>query len=307
MIRQQAQRQWQALARHFLPLSTATRTPLSTASATTSTAPTEVCKSVLPSQQIGKGDRVVVLGSGWAGFQLVRAIVVCSREDDMLASGRWSCSKINDTFLSLGPFLPLIASLPRNISTGPGCQQEHAIDGNLTSESLCLYTALAVVGGWNVGMSVGSAQDEMRKIRPFSLMLPFSRSCLPNLSRRRCIQEPVRSHLGPHGSYVQAKARTLDPVSKTITCEAVDNEIFTLEYDKLVIAVGVKTNTFGIESISEREQSGDGIFFLKQLWHARAIRSNIIDSFEKASLPHMTDDERKSLLSFLVVGGGPTS
>ncbi len=67
--------------------------------------------------------------------------------------------------------------------------------------------------------------------------------------------------------------------SKTLVCESThDEENFAIRYDKLVIAVGVKTNTFGIESIVE----GDGIYFLKHLYHARMIRNNIIDSFEKA-------------------------
>lgn len=52
---------------------------------------------------------------------------------------------------------------------------------------------------------------------------------------------------------------------------------------------------------------GDGIYFLKHLYHARNIRNNIIDSFEKASIPGMSIEERKRLLSFVVVGGGPTS
>jgi len=67
----------------------------------------------------------------------------------------------------------------------------------------------------------------------------------------------------------------------------------------LVIAVGVKTNTFEIESIQE----GEGVYFLKHLYHARNIRNNIIDSFEKASIPGTSKEERERLLSFVVVGG----
>lgn len=114
----------------------------------------------------------------------------------------------------------------------------------------------------------------------------------------------IRTVLGPKGEYFQAKARALDTDNKRILCESVhDNEEFELEYDKLVISVGVKTNTFGIETIQE----GNGIYFLKHLFHARNIRNNIIDSFEKAEIPDMSDAERKRLLSFVVVGGGPTS
>ena len=49
------------------------------------------------------------------------------------------------------------------------------------------------------------------------------------------------------------------------------------------------------------------VFFLKQLEHARSIRNRIIECFERASNPFITDQERKRLLTFVVVGGGPTS
>jgi NADH dehydrogenase FAD-containing subunit len=106
---------------------------------------------------------------------------------------------------------------------------------------------------------------------------------------------------------LQAKARSLDVENQKVICEASNNEVFELDYDKLIIAVGVKTATFGIESIKEGQLKGDSIFFLKQLSHARSIRTNIIDSFEKAALPFINESERKRLLSFLIVGGGPTS
>ena len=46
---------------------------------------------------------------------------------------------------------------------------------------------------------------------------------------------------------------------------------------------------------------------MKQLSDARAIRSRIIECFERASYPGTTQAERARLLSFVVVGGGPTS
>jgi len=124
---------------------------------------------------------------------------------------------------------------------------------------------------------------------------------------RRCIQEPVRSHLGPKGSYVQAEATALDTENNKVICVSPYDDTFELEYDKLVIAVGFKNNTFGIKSIDEGQKKGDCIFFLKQLRHARAIRTHIIDSFEEAALPFLIPEEKRRLLSFLVVGGGPTS
>ena len=110
--------------------------------------------------------------------------------------------------------------------------------------------------------------------------------------------------LGPKGEFFQAKATKLDSEKKKVYCESIfDNQQFEIAYDKLVIAVGVKTNTFGIPSIQE----GNGVFFLKHLFHARGVRNHVIDSFEKASLPNVSDAERRRLLTFVVVGGGPTS
>jgi hypothetical protein len=64
----------------------------------------------------------------------------------------------------------------------------------------------------------------------------------------RAIQEPIRKVLGKNGNFVQAKAIALDPEEKSMVCESThDQEQFKLKYDKLVIAVGVKTNTFGID------------------------------------------------------------
>ncbi len=132
----------------------------------------------------------------------------------------------------------------------------------------------------------------------------------------RAIQEPVRTLAGLN--YTQAKALNIDFAKKVIQCKASytteglpeDSEStltrqFEVSYDKLVIAVGTKTNTFNIPGIEERE--GKNVFFFKQLLHARQVRNKIIDCFERASLPGTSEEERRILLNFVVVGGGPTS
>lgn len=45
---------------------------------------------------------------------------------------------------------------------------------------------------------------------------------------------------------------------------------------------------------------------MQEVEDAQKIRRNVVDSFEKASLPTLTDEERKKILHFVVVGGGPT-
>lgn len=134
----------------------------------------------------------------------------------------------------------------------------------------------------------------------------------------RCVQEPARTIEGVH--YHQAKATAIDFEGKAVSCLDVYRHYesgdlsFDLPYDKLVIAVGTKSNTFGIPGLASREEerSATGtdkanVFFLKQLEHARAIRHRIIECFERASSPFVSEAEKKRLLTFVVVGGGPTS
>ena len=70
-------------------------------------------------------------------------------------------------------------------------------------------------------------------------------------------------------------------------------------YDYLVVAAGGETNFFGNQSV---EQNG---FQLKSIEAAIALRNHLLKTFEEAS--HEADAEkRKALLTFVVVGGGPT-
>lgn len=167
-------------------------------------------------------------------------------------------------------------------------------------------------GGFNLALNMKSNKPpsettpEIRVISPSNhfVFTPLLPSTAVGTLEFRAIQEPIRKVLGTNGNFVQAKAIDVDPDEKTLICESThDQEKFKIQYEKLVIAVGVKTNTFGIKSIVE----GDGIYFLKHLYHARNIRNNIIDSFEKAAVPGTCEEERRRLLSFVVVGGGPTS
>lgn len=39
---------------------------------------------------------------------------------------------------------------------------------------------------------------------------------------------------------------------------------------------------------------------------AQKIRRSVIECFEKASLPSLSDEQKRKVLHFVVVGGGPT-
>lgn len=45
---------------------------------------------------------------------------------------------------------------------------------------------------------------------------------------------------------------------------------------------------------------------VQEIEDAQRIRRSVTDCFEKASLPSLSEEERKKKLHFVVVGGGPT-
>ncbi len=74
-----------------------------------------------------------------------------------------------------------------------------------------------------------------------------------------------------------------------------------MPYDKLVVAVGAYSQTFGIPGVREHAH------FLRDVSDARRIRLRVLSLFEAAAAPSVADDaERRRLLRFAVVGGGPT-
>jgi NADH dehydrogenase FAD-containing subunit len=106
---------------------------------------------------------------------------------------------------------------------------------------------------------------------------------------------------------LEGTATSIDTSSKTISCESVicdgnscEINDFTVEYDRLVVTVGAQTNTFGIPGVREYCN------FLKQVEDARRIRTAIVNCFERANLPDMSDEERVKNLTFAVIGAGPT-
>lgn len=73
-------------------------------------------------------------------------------------------------------------------------------------------------------------------------------------------------------------------------------EIF---YDYLVLAVGTKTNFFGMKDVEEHAMR------MKSVSEAMELRNLILESFEKALLTNDVQ-EHERLMTFVVVGGGPT-
>jgi len=72
-----------------------------------------------------------------------------------------------------------------------------------------------------------------------------------------------------------------------------------IAYDYLVIAVGAETNFFGMDSIQQ-----DG-FQVKDIQKAVSTRNHLLRMFEQANR-EADAEKRHAMLTFVVVGGGPT-
>ncbi|GIM04019.1 hypothetical protein Vretimale_8656 [Volvox reticuliferus] len=66
------------------------------------------------------------------------------------------------------------------------------------------------------------------------------------------------------------------------------------------MAVGSVNNTFGIKGVDQY------CFYFKSIEDAGRLRARVSECFERAALPATPEEERKKLLTFVVVGGGPT-
>ncbi|KAL7422346.1 hypothetical protein Q5752_002992 [Cryptotrichosporon argae] len=184
-------------------------------------------------------------------------------------------------------------------------------------------------GGYNLARKVDKAVYDVTVVSPnsFFSFTPFLASTTVGTLEYRCATEPVRGI--EHVQYAQGQADAIDFKRRVVrvkpelpaisdyilsaretsrTADALqpstDNphppERYEIAYDKLVIATGCRSASFGIPGAAEHA------FFLKDVRDARAIRTRLLDCLELASLPHTTLAQRRALLAFRIVGGGPT-
>ncbi|PIN05192.1 NADH-dehydrogenase (ubiquinone) [Handroanthus impetiginosus] len=141
--------------------------------------------------------------------------------------------------------------------------------------------------------------------RNFFAFTPLLPSVTCGTVEARSIVEPIRNivrrkNVAVH--YWEAECFKIDAENKKVYCRSNldEKEEIVVDYDYLVIAIGARANTFNIPGVAEN------CHFLKEIEDAQKIRRTVIDCFERASLPTLSDEERKKILHFVVVGGGPT-
>ncbi|CAK9857265.1 unnamed protein product [Sphagnum jensenii] len=155
-----------------------------------------------------------------------------------------------------------------------------------------------------------STQYDVSVVAPRNCFVftPLLPSVASGTVEARSITEPIRRIIRKTDvQFYQSECAKIDAKSKRILCKHVSemgrwegDQDFTLDYDLLVVAVGATNNTFGSKGVQEY------CHFLKEIEDAEKIRDCIVERFETAGLPNFSSDERRKLLHFVVVGGGPT-
>ncbi len=98
----------------------------------------------------------------------------------------------------------------------------------------------------------------------------------------------------PDSYFRMAKVNRIAPEEKKIY-----TAVGALHYDYLIIASGSRTNYFGMEDKFKLS------FPLKRVPQALDLRSHILQNFEKVVMTQ-DEEEKNKLLTFCIVGGGPT-
>ncbi|MFP3852956.1 MAG: NAD(P)/FAD-dependent oxidoreductase [Anaerolineales bacterium] len=110
------------------------------------------------------------------------------------------------------------------------------------------------------------------------------------------IAKPVRAILRGQKNlrFQMGRVLDIDLAGKRVLLE--DSSV---PYDFLIIAAGAQTSFFGLPGVAEHAQT------LKQLEDGVSLRNHVLRCFEEAAV-ESDPAARRELLSFVIVGGGPT-
>lgn len=111
------------------------------------------------------------------------------------------------------------------------------------------------------------------------------------------IAYPIRTFFRDNKNvkFFMAKAQGVDQNRKVLLTNHGE-----IPYDYLVLSAGATTNFFGMERVEKNS------FGMKTLQEAIHIRNHVLHMFERADKREDDETERRRMLTFVVVGGGPT-
>ncbi|KAM0863619.1 hypothetical protein ACQ4PT_044477 [Festuca glaucescens] len=166
-------------------------------------------------------------------------------------------------------------------------------------------------GGTSFLKNLDCSRYDVKVISPrnYFAFTPLLPSVTCGTVEARSIVEPIRRMFEKKNkdvAYYEAECFKIDAAKKSVHCRSAvgtnldGNGDFEVEYDYLVVALGATVNTFNTPGVMEH------CHFLKEVEDAQKIRKSVLDCFEKASLPNISEEEKRKILHFVVIGGGPT-
>jgi NADH:quinone reductase (non-electrogenic) len=135
--------------------------------------------------------------------------------------------------------------------------------------------------------------------RDYHHPLPFIWHVVSGSVEPSHISFPLRVLLGITDTAQPVKFRQSRVQGIDVARKVVSTDNGELEWDYLVVALGSATNFFGIADAEENSLS------LKSVRDAVSIHNHILDNYE-AALREGDAQRQRELLTFVVVGGGPT-
>ena len=180
-----------------------------------------------------------------------------------------------------------------------------------SSNSATKERVVVLGSGWGAQAFLSSVDAEKYDVtvvspRNYFLFTPMLAGAAVGTVEYRSITQPIRN-ANAHAKYLEATCTNVEPGESFVECSVVacegtscEIEEFQLPYDHLVVSVGAQVNTFGIPGVKEH------CIFLKQVEDAAKLRRAIGNCFERASVPGISDAQRRAALTFAVIGAGPT-
>lgn len=184
-----------------------------------------------------------------------------------------------------------------SVSPGPDVAAPTPPSGSTKKKVVILGTGW---GGISLLKNLDPSKYDVRVVSPrnYFVFTPLLPSVTSGTVEARSITEAVRRIIKKKKGvqFIESECVKIDGANKKVHCRDASDvtckgkEEFDLDYDYLIIAVGATSNTFGTKGVEQY------CHFLKEVEDAEKIRGRIVDCFETASLPNLTDEERSASL-----------
>eukprot|EP00913_Durusdinium_trenchii_P003664 g3391.t1 len=176
---------------------------------------------------------------------------------------------------------------------------------------------VVIVGtGWasfRVLADIDSKKNDVTVLSPRNHLLftPMLASSALGTVNQRSICQPVRPLVAKkEATYYESSVVGVDKEKKVVRCMTLGGQEYDLPYDKLVVGIGFQPNDFNIPGVKENA------LFMKETADATRFKDHILEKLEEAAYTNALDNDLRlseeekwriqELLTFIVVGGGPT-